>query len=168
MRRLLLLTTVLLLAAALPASAKMPPFEMEVEPRGDTVHVEVTIGRDDPLLADSFDSPELSELIAVFPADQVDEEGRPLYVLDEGTDVTLSRVRAGTYQGSVALEPGHWAVVPFPGVSGVVQGNAEGWYPHTVVVELTDERSALWALVAVGAAIAIAWGFRAVAGVRPV
>lgn len=51
MRQLLLLTTVLLLAAALPASAKMPPFEMTVEPRGDTVHVEVMIGLDDPHVA---------------------------------------------------------------------------------------------------------------------
>lgn len=167
MRRLGLLATALLLGTALPASAKMPPFEMEVEPRGGTLHVEVTTSGDEASI-DSFDSQDLNGLLAVFPADQVDKEGRPLYVLDEGTDVPLSRVRPGNYRGRVALEPGHWAVVPFPGVSGVVRGSAEGWYPHTVLVELTDERSALWALAAVGAAIAIAWGFRAVAGVRPV
>lgn len=56
MRRLLLLSTVLVLAAALPASAKMPPFEMTVESRGDTIHVEVRIGRDDPMLVEGFDS----------------------------------------------------------------------------------------------------------------
>jgi len=164
----LVLATVVLLTTALPASAKMPPFEMAVEPRGDTLHVEVTIGRDDPQLIDSFDAPELNGLIGVFPADQVDEEGRPLYVLDKGTDVPLIRVAPGTYQGSVELEPGHWAVVPFPGVSGVVRGSAEGWYPHTALVDLTEERSDLWVLAAVGAALAIALRIRAVTGVRPV
>lgn len=123
---------------------------------------------EDPMLIDSFDSPELNGLIAVFPADQVDEEGRPVSVLDEGTDVPLIRVQAGIYQGSVALESGHWAVVPFPGVTGAPQGIAEGWYPHTVLFELPDERSVIWALAAVGAAIAIAVGLRAAAGVRRV
>lgn len=167
MRRLVLLTTVLLLAPALPASAKMPPFEMEVEPRGDTVHVEVTISGDESLI-DSFDSPELNGLIAVFPADQIDEEGRPLLVLGDKAYVPLSRVEAGTYRGSVALEPGRWAVVPFPEVSGVIPASVHGWYPNTALIEVKDEGSALWALVAVGAAMAIAWGFRAVAGGRPV
>jgi hypothetical protein len=164
-RRLLLLTTVLLLAA-LPASAKMPPFEMTVEPGGDTIHVEVTIGRDDPVSAYSFESPELNGLLAVFPADQVDEEGRPLSVLDQRTEVPLSRVQSGTYQGSVTLEPGHWAVVPFPSVTGAPRGTAEGWYPHPIFVELPEERYALWALAAVGAAIIIAAGLRTAAGLR--
>ena len=35
MRRLALLTAGFLLSASLPASAKMPPFDMEVETRGD-------------------------------------------------------------------------------------------------------------------------------------
>lgn len=166
-RRLALLTTIALLAMALPASAKMPPFEMEVEPRGNTAHVEVTISRDESLV-DSFDSPELNGLLAVFPSDEVDEEGRPLYVLEGRTDVPLSRVEPGTYQGSVPLEPGHWAVVSFPDVTSVIRRGVEGWYPRTVLVEVTDERSALWALAAVAAAIATAWGFRAVAGRRPV
>jgi hypothetical protein len=46
MRRLALLTVVLLLGGALPASAKMPPFDMEMEPRGDTIHIEVMISND--------------------------------------------------------------------------------------------------------------------------
>lgn len=165
MMRLALFTTILLLAIASQASAKMPPFEMEVEPRGDTVHVEVTISGDEPLV-DSFDSPELNGLMAVFPADQVDEEGRPLYVLEEGTEVRLRRVQPGTYRGSVALEPGQWAVVPFPGVSGVVRGSVEGRYPDTVLIELTGEKSPLWALAGVGAALAIAWRFRDVVAAR--
>ncbi|MGF1617954.1 MAG: hypothetical protein ACFCU2_09155 [Acidimicrobiia bacterium] len=174
MRRLLLLTMLLLLAAALPASAKMPPFEMTVEPRGDTIHVEVMVGRGDPLLVDSFDRPVWNGLIAVFPADHVDEEGRPMSVLDEGTAVPLSRVQAGayqdrvTYQGSIALKPGHWAVVPFPSVTGPLRGTAEGWYSDTILVEITDERNAFWAMTAVGSAIAIAVGLRAVAGTRRV
>ena len=159
MKRLLLLTTVLLLAAALPASAKMPPFEMTVEPRGDTIHVEVTIGHEDPLFLESFNPGELNGLIAVFPADQVDEEGRPVSVLGQGTAVPLSRVTAGTYQGSIALEPGHWAVVPFPSVTGPLRGTAEGWYSDTILVEIADERNAFWVLAAAGAAITIALGF---------
>lgn len=172
MKRLLLVTTVLLVAAALPASAKMSPFEMTVETRGDTIHVEVTIGRGDPLLVDSFDTPGWNGLIAVFPADHVDEEGRPLSVLDDGTAVPLSRVQAGayqdrvTYQGSIALRPGHWAVVPFPSVTGALRGTVEGWYSDTILVELPDERNALWALAAVGAAVTIVAGLRAAAGMR--
>jgi hypothetical protein len=144
----------------------MPPFEMTVEPGGDTIHVEVTIGRDDPVSAYSFESPELNGLLAVFPADKVDEKGRPLSVIDEGTEVPLRRVQAGTYQGSIALKPGHWAVVPFPSVTGAIRGTAEGWYPHPVLVELPEERNALWALAAVGAAITIVAGLRTATGLR--
>jgi hypothetical protein len=158
--------TGLLLAVALPASAKMPPFEMTVEPGGDTIHVDVTLGRDDPVSAYSFESPELNGLLAVFPADKVDEKGRPLSVIDEGTEVPLRRVQAGTYQGSIALKPGHWAVVPFPSVTGAIRGTAEGWYPHPVLVELPEERNALWALAAVGAAITIVAGLRTATGLR--
>lgn len=162
MRPLALLTTVLLLAPALPAVAKMPPFEMEVEPRGETVHIEVTITGDDTLIHD-FDPLNLAGLVAIFPADEVDEIGRPLYVL-EGRVVPLSRVEPGTYQGSVRLEPGHWAVVPFPDVTNSIPSAGEGWYPRTVMVEVTDEPDAIWAWVVVAAAIATAWGLRTVAG----
>ena len=167
MRRLVLLTTVLLLATTFPASAKMPPFDMEVERRGDTVHVWVTITGDQSLV-DGFDTPVLNSLIAVFPADQVDEEGRPLLVLGDRTDVPLNRVELGTYQGNVALDPGRWAVVPFPDVSGVVPGSVYGWYPNAALVEVKDEESAIWALVALGAVMAIAWRFREVVHVQPV
>lgn len=81
MRRLLLLNTVVLFTIALPASAKVPPFEMEVEPRGDTVHIEVTITGDEALIHD-FDPLNLDGLLAMFPADQVEEGGRPLNVLE--------------------------------------------------------------------------------------
>lgn len=166
MRRLVL-TTVILLGIALPASAKMPPFDMEVETGGDTVHVEVTISGDESLI-DSFDTPDLNWLLAVLPADQVDEKGRPLFMFGDRTNLRLNRVEPGVYQGSVALEPGRWAVVPFPGMTGEVRGSVEGWYPNTVVVEVGAEESAIWALVAVGAAIAIAWRFGDVVHVRPV
>lgn len=159
MSRLLFLTTVVLFTTALPASAKMPPFEMEVDPRGDTVHVEVRISGDEALI-DSFDPPDLNGLVAVFPADQVDDEGRPRLVLKTGTNVPLSRAEPGTYQGSIVLESGRWAVVPFPGVSGVIRGSTKGWYPNTVVVDVEDERTAMWALAALGAVITIVWRFR--------
>ena len=164
MRRLLLFTAVVLFIIALPVSAKMPPFEMEVEPRGGTVHIEVTITADETLIHD-FDPLNLDGLLAVFPADQVDEEGRPLYVLERGTDVSLSRVEPGSYEGSVPLEPGHWAVVPFPDVTSEIRRDDEGWYPRIVMVEVTgDESTTGWAVAAVGAAIAVAWGLRTAAG----
>lgn len=157
MRRLVLLTTVLLLGTAIPASAKMPPFDMEVDTRGDIVHVEVTI-KGDPSMIDGFDTPQLDGLIAMSPADQVDEDGRPQSVLKEITNVPLSRIGPGTYQGSVALEPGRWAVVPFPHTVGALR--VKDAYPQTITVEIKDEESAVWALAAVGALIAIAWRFR--------
>lgn len=167
MRRLALLTTVVLLAMALPAAAKMPPFEMEVEPRGDTVHIEVTITGDKALIHE-FDPLNLDGLLAVFPADQVDEEGRPRYVLEGGTGVGLSRVAPGSYEGNVPLEPGNWAVVPFPGVTSAIRGAGEGWYPRTVLVEVSTEQTSNWVWAAVGAAIAlaIASGLRLVVGRR--
>lgn len=163
MRRLLLFTTALV-ATALPASAKMPPFEMEVEPRGDTVHVEVRISGDEALI-DSFDPPDLNGLVAVFPANQVDDEGRPLLALKTGTNVPLSRAELGIYEGNVQLEPGRWAVVPFPQTVGALR--VEDAYPETIMIEIEDEGGIMWALAAVGAAIAIAWGLRAVVRVQP-
>lgn len=165
MRRLFLLFTVVLFTTALPASAKMPPFEMEVEPRGDTVHVEVRISGDEALI-DSFDPRDLNGLVAAFPADQVDDEGRPLLALKTGTSVPLIRAEPGIYEGSVQLEPGRWAVVPFPQTVGALR--VEDAYPETVMIEIEDEGGPIWALAAVGAAIAIAWGFRAAVRVQPV
>jgi hypothetical protein len=57
-------------------------------------------------------------------------------------------------------------VVPFPGVTGAIRGTAEGWYPDAVLVELPEERNALWALAAVGAIITIVAGLRTAAGLR--
>lgn len=165
MRRLLLLTTVVLFTTALPASAKMPPFEMEVDPQGGTIHVEVRISGDEALI-DSFDPTDLNGLVGVFPADQVDDEGRPLPALKTGTNVPLSRAEPGIYEGSVQVEPGRWAVVPFPQTVGALR--VEDAYPETVMIESEDEGGAIWAWAAVGAAIAIAWGFRAVVRAQPV
>lgn len=160
----LALSTIVVLLLALPAAAKMPAFDMEAEARGDSVHIEVTVTGDEALIHD-FDPLNLDGLLAVFPADQVDEEGRPLFVLEGGTDVALRRVEPGVYEGSVRLEAGHWAVVPFPDVTGEIRGTGEGWYPGTVMVEVTGEGSAApWVLGAVGAAIATAWGLRTAAG----
>lgn len=165
MRRLLLLFTVALVATALPASAKMPPFEMEVEPRGATVHVVVRISGDEALI-DGFDPPDLNGLVAVSPADHVDDEGRPLLALETGTNVPLSRVKPGIYEGSVQIEPGRWAVVPFPHTVGALR--VEDAYPGTVMIEIEDETGVIWALAAIGAAMAIAWRLRAVVSGQPV
>lgn len=159
MRRLVLLTSILLLSTALPASAKMPPFDVEVDSVGDTVLVEVTIKGDKSLIHD-FSPSNLDGLLAVFPAGKVDAEGRPSSVHQGRIDVPLARVEPGTYQGSLTLEPGSWAVVPFPDITDVIQGSIEGWYPSTIVVEVKDERSAVWALAVLSAVMVIAWRHR--------
>lgn len=159
MKRLILLAAILLLSVALPASAKMPPFDLDVDSTGDTVRVEVTIQGDESAIHD-FNPSNLDGLIAVYPADAVDAEGRPKTVLQDRTGVRLARIEAGTYQGSVTLEPGRWAVVPFPDIREVIQGSVEGWYPNTVVVKVEKDTTPMWALAALALAIAVAWRYR--------
>ncbi len=158
MRRLVLLVALLVIGMALPAAAKMLPFDLEVKIRGETVLVEVIVNGDASLI-DEFDPPDLNTLLAVFPLDQVDKAGRPLYVLEEGTYIPLSRVEPGIYRGGVTLSPGRWAVVPFPDLYGDVRGIAEGRYPNTVLVEMKEETSALWGLALMGVVMIIgtAW-----------
>jgi hypothetical protein len=56
-------------------------------------------------------------------------------------------------------------VVPFPGVNGDVHGTADGWYPNTVLFEVGDEGSQIWALAALAALTVVAWRLRDVARV---
>lgn len=159
MKRLALLTTILLLSTALPGSAKMPSFDMEVDSVGDTVQIEVTIKGDESSIHD-FSPSNLDGLLAVFPADKVDAEGRPGSVHQDRIDVPLAHVEPRTYHGSLTLEPGRWAIVPFPDIADGIQGSIEGWYPNTVVVEVEEDGGALWALAVVSAAMVIAWRHR--------
>ncbi|HKX75999.1 MAG TPA: hypothetical protein VJR05_11500 [Acidimicrobiia bacterium] len=158
MRRLVLFVAVFFLAISAPALAKMPPFDMEVEAEGETVHVTVRIVGDESLIHD-FDSLDLTGLIAIFPADEVDEDGRPTLALGEAIEVPLNWVEPGTYLGSVDLEPGRWAVVPFPAVNNDdLRGGVEGWYPDTALIEIGSEVTRVWALAALGAVVAtFAW-----------
>lgn len=157
MRQLVsIVISILLLGASLPAEAKMPPFDMVVRTSGDTVQVIVTIVDDDSVIG-GFDPPDLNGLVAVVPADQVDEAGRPLLVsgIDE-KDVPLSRIEPGTYQGSVTLGPGRWAVVPFPDTMGDIP--VPDAYPDTIMVEIGDEAIGLWAaLAAIAVATSLVW-----------
>ncbi len=145
MKRLVLLAAALLVSVPLTASAKMPSFDLDVETRGNSVHVKVRILGDEPLIR-SF-APDLNGLLAVLPADQVDEEGRPFLVFVSGrTDVPLSWVEPRTYQGNVALDPGQWAVVPFPDTVGPLR--VESAYPKTVMIQIGDSAGVTSSLVA--------------------
>lgn len=116
MRRLVLLTGVFLLSTSLPASANMPPFDMEVETRGDTVHVTVTIIGDESLIHD-VDSPLLNGLLAVFPAGQV-EASRP-----HRSETHPRRLRPGHDRGRPLRRRTPRAPLPPPSRSRPGQGS---------------------------------------------
>ena len=107
-----LMSVGLLVLLAGPAAAKLPGFDMEVETGGNTVVVTVTLPDAE------FVVPHLDGLLAVYPAETLDEQGRPPYNLD-GMPVRLPRVDDAVYRGAVTIEePGMYAVVPFPGMLG--------------------------------------------------
>lgn len=109
------------------AEGKIPPFEMEVDVDG--TRATVTVMLDD----ESFDPPDLTGLISVYPSSDLDYEGRPADQRSP-TEVPLARVGPGEYQGTVHLEPGRWAVVPFPKVANVSASDLDP-YPSTTHFE---------------------------------
>lgn len=141
---ILVAATVLIFGLALAADAKVPPFEMEVETDATRAIVTLTIGQED------LDPPNLTGLVAIYPGSDLDHEGRPT---DQtaGVVVPLTRIAAGTYQGTVRLEPGHWAAVPFPNVMNVSASDLDP-YPQAVHFELRT-----------GSALSLATGGLAVA-----
>ena len=156
MRRLLILVALLTLVGALPAGAKMPGFDVEVEVQGDTIRVEVRI-LDQEAIGLGFNPVSLDGLLAVVPSDHVDELGRPLNPFGPRTKVPLQMIEAGVYQGGVTVGAGSWAVVAFPDNTDPIRGIVEGWYAETVEVEVDDETSPLWVLAVAGALVAFAW-----------
>lgn len=102
----LIAVSTLVLILALPVAAKIVPSETEVLVDGTTVTVN--------LKSDEAGGPG-----AIFPADALDENGRPLGEVD-GIPMTVSRVEPHIYQGTIEVpESGEWALVPLPDESDV-------------------------------------------------
>jgi hypothetical protein len=97
----------------------------------------------------------LDELIGVLPADQIEEDGRPL----AGTDpvlVSLERVESGViYEGSVELSEGEWAFFPWP-TNETFNPEGNPGAPPTQYVTVGD--TSPWPWLGLGAAIAAAVG----------
>jgi hypothetical protein len=100
------------LASALAAT---PAFDFEVGVHGLTIRVVVDF---EPVPV-GFAWPQLEasgvpeELVGLFPADRVDDRGRPL-VDAEPILLSLDRTDVGVYEDSVTLPEGRWAVVAWP------------------------------------------------------
>lgn len=150
---ILVAAVALILGLGMEADAKVPPFEMEVDV--DETRAIVTVILEDQ----GFDPPNLPGLVAIYPRSDLDEEGRPTDQTS-AIDVPLARIGAGTYQGTVRLEPGQWAAVPFPTVMNLSAADLHP-YPGTTHFE-TSTRPAL-PLAASGGAVAALVALAAVA-----
>jgi hypothetical protein len=144
---------VLLGVASDVAQAKMPPFEIDVATDGTLATITVEIDQ-----SYGFDPLDLDGLVAVYPVSGLDTQLRPIGT-SEAMHVSLARAEPGIYQGTIDLEPGRWAVVPFPTIldydpSGLL-------YPDTVLFETTTSSATFW--IAAAGAVAgmlLMFGFR--------
>lgn len=148
LRRLLassLVAGFLVVVWAVPASAKMPPFDLEVEAGDDTIVITVS------LTEERFDAADLDRLLAVYPANRVDPLGRPIKP-SEGQPVALDRVEPGVYRAVVAIaSPGRWAVVPFPTILEPIPPD----YPATTVFDIPADSVPVGWLAGGAAALAV-------------
>ncbi|MGH8924297.1 MAG: hypothetical protein ACRDWA_06635 [Acidimicrobiia bacterium] len=128
-----------------PALAKMPGFTMEVVPQGDQVEITVIVRGVDSA---GFDAPNLHGLVALYPAEALDDRGRPLSHA-EAIPVDLQRVETGVFQGTVTVPgDGRWAAVPFPDSDAFEPSWFVDTYPGTVFFEAYAHRSTetIWAM----------------------
>lgn len=141
---MLAMLSVLAIAAALPASAKMPPFEVDVTVNDGAALIRVSF----PLGASEGLHPaDLDRLLAVYPTGDLDDRGRPI-THGSSLPVDLEWVaELGWYEARVEIEgAGAWAVVPFPTASFDADFESHHEYPTTVGFEVpaSSDRSALW------------------------
>lgn len=142
MRRALAATTVaflLLVIAVAPAGAKMPPFELDAETQDETVIITVRLVEfgNSSTPPDGFDTADLNGLLAVYPHDDVDTQGRPVSH-ENAQPVDLRRIDTGVYQGRVVLDShGLWSVGPFAKVADYNPDDpSNAGYPETVTFEI--------------------------------
>lgn len=97
------------------ASAATPAFEFDIRVDGSTV--QVTVDFEPVPIGFAWSQLEASgvpdELVGVYPADQVDDRGRPFPDVVPQL-LSLKRVEEGVYTDSLTLTDGRWAVVAWP------------------------------------------------------
>jgi hypothetical protein len=136
------------------ATAATPAFGLELDVDGSSVEVTVTLLQSIPSAIGQFEgSGVLDRLIGAVPADEVDENGRPL----PGSDpvlVSLEPVESGvTYRGSITVDAGEWAFFPWPDTPGF-DPEANRGAPDTEFVMVGGSSPLGW--IAIGAVAAIA------------
>lgn len=147
----------LMLLWTVPADAATPAFDLELDSEGSSVEVTVRFQQTISSVDEFEASGVLDRLIGGLPADQVDEEGRPL----PGSDpllVSLDPVESGvTYQGSIRVDDGEWAFFPWPGTPSFDPDENPG-APATEFVTVEGGSQLVWLSVGAVAAIAVALG----------
>lgn len=146
--------------AVVPASAKMPPFEIDVVVENGEVFVSVRVLgiQDSTVPPYGFDPADLDGLLAVYPTSDLDDRGRSTNH-DNALPVDLEwSGKTGIYDGRVAFEtPGTWAVVPFPTIVEFDPDSAiHEAYPATLYFEAPAEGASVLAVAgAVGALLTV-------------
>lgn len=155
--RLLGVVAVVLLTLfwASPVNAATPAFDLHVDSQGSSVEVTVRFQQAVSTVEEFEGSGVLDRLIGVLPADQVDEDGRPL----RGSDprlVSLEPVEGGvTYQGSIRVDDGEWAFFPWPGSPSFDPDENPG-APATEFVTVEGRSLSIWLAIGAVAIIGVA------------
>jgi len=131
---LVVATAIAALVLANPADAKFPFFTVEIQPAnptpGQPAHVVVRTWRDaDHTQSEELPGPDaVPNLFCIAPAGT--QRGSAPHC--DGEMVSVTRTGPATYEGAVTFpSPGHWEIVPFP---GVLRPIAAG-YPQGQVVQ---------------------------------
>lgn len=157
---ILVLVTVLSMTA-LPASAKVPPFTVDVEPAAPMVGEPATVT---VTLEEAIPVEHLPELMAFFREGDSAADA-------EGVAVDLERTGDTVYTAAIVFpRPGRWHVVPFPG--SLTPGSVPTPFLRLSSVEVTggesgNHQTALAIGAVVGAAVVIA-GWRQAGRMRSV
>ena len=140
----LVLGTVLVLLSVTSASAATPAFEFDIEVNGSSIEVTVDFETLPPGFAwSSFEaSGVLEQLIGLFPAEDVDDRGRPL-PRAEPILLSLERIEEGTYKDSITVEEGQWAVVAWPLITDF-DSEANPGAARTAVVTVGGPPAWMW------------------------
>lgn len=145
-----------MLLSVTSASAATPAFEFDIDVNGSSIEVTVDFEAVPPGFAwGSFEASGVpEELVGLFPAEDVDDRGRPL----PGADpilLSLERIEEGIYQDAVGVQEGQWAVVAWPLVADF-DPEAHPGTARTAVVTVGGPPAWVWLGVGVLAASAVA------------
>lgn len=147
------ISAVFLILTAGPAAAKMPGFTIEVETEANIAIVTVRVGGvgSSQLAAEGFNPFDVDGLVAIYPADSLDDQGRPTSHVD-AIPVNLLRVEDWIYRAEVAIDiSGRWALVPFPtSVTFDPAHQMYQTYPQTTFFDIGLSRAGLWTRLVAG------------------